>query len=173
MYFSNFVCMAFWLKCFRPEPYKSKSVYFSASAWYTPPVPLQICSTCRDWCWAPWHLGWCLKDVPQGRPCHCGRSSCGTCSGDFHSPDLHHALYPSQPPASSSGVVAEESSLAAMEDTQVFPGAISDHLVYLIHAWNMTMYLNTHSEINQYGGNVQTPCICQKMLTYPCNIRQY
>lgn len=41
MDFSNFVCMAFWLKCFRPEPYKSKSVYFSANAWYTPPVAVQ------------------------------------------------------------------------------------------------------------------------------------
>jgi len=29
IYFYNFVCMAFWLKWFRPEPHKSKSGHFS------------------------------------------------------------------------------------------------------------------------------------------------
>lgn len=41
-----------------------------------------------------------------------------------------------------------------MEDTQVIPGAISDIVVHLMHALNMTVYLNIHSQINEYNGNL-------------------
>lgn len=84
-------------------------------------MAVQIYSACRGWYWALWHLRGRLRGVPQDRPCQYGRSSPGTCSGDFHSPDLSHSVHPSQPPAFSSGIITEESSLAAMEDTQVLP----------------------------------------------------
>lgn len=46
--------------------------------------------------------------------------------------DLHPPELCSPHPASTSGVLSEESSLAAMEEPQLIPGAISDSLVYLM-----------------------------------------
>lgn len=49
--------------------------------------------------------------------------------------DLHPSeFYSPPPPASFSGVLSEENSLTAREDTEVISGAIFDHLVYLMHA---------------------------------------
>lgn len=73
-----------------------------------------------------------LRGVPQeARPCHHGKSFPGICT-EGSSP--FRVLQPPPPPASFSGVLSEENSLTAREDTEVISGAIFDHLVYLMHA---------------------------------------
>lgn len=142
-YFSNLFCKAFWIKWFRPKPYKSIKWPVLISAFPTPPVSVCIC---WDWCWR--FVGCLRGHCQESRPCYLGILFPGVCSGGSS------VSRPLQTSAPSSCVLSEESCLASTEDTQVIPGASSVCLVYLKHVWNMTAYLKTHSQINEYNGNV-------------------
>lgn len=112
------------LKCLRREPYKSKSDHFSLVIAPCPQWQHVVAGGSAELCGILGGVsGVSLKADPVTKIMRSLTHAVG---------DLHPLELCSPHPASFSGVLPEDSSLAAMEDSEVNPGAISDSLVYLM-----------------------------------------
>lgn len=87
IYFANFVCVAFWLKWFRPEPYKSKSAHFSVVAATHPQWQYVLAGTGAEPCGISG--GGSVVSLRRADLVAVVGPSLAQAVGDLHPPDLY------------------------------------------------------------------------------------